>query len=137
MIPADLSPFISHLWQSTLFALAVWILTIALRQNRAAVRYWLWLVASVKFLLPFSLLVSLGGQLGWRSASAAVQPQLAAAVAAISKSLFSVPAGISPLRSASVNGRELPIILVAVLLSGLMLWLIFWARLLLQIRAVQ
>src|SRR5438105_3997880 len=116
MIPADLSPFISHLWQSTLFALAVWILTLALRQNRAAVRYWLWLVASVKFLLPFSLLVSLGGQLGWRSASAAVQPQLAAAVAAISKS-FSVSAEISPLRSASVNGSELPIILVAVWLS--------------------
>ncbi|MGA7235683.1 MAG: hypothetical protein WBY44_08390 [Bryobacteraceae bacterium] len=33
-------------------------------------RHPVWLAASVKFLIPFSLLVSLGGQLGWRTAPA-------------------------------------------------------------------
>jgi bla regulator protein BlaR1 len=51
----------NHLWQSTLFAAAAWLLTIFLRRNRARVRYWIWVAVSVKFLIPFSLLVSLGG----------------------------------------------------------------------------
>jgi bla regulator protein BlaR1 len=50
----------NHLWQSTAFLAAVWLLTLALRRNEARVRYWLWLAASVKFLLPFSLLTGLG-----------------------------------------------------------------------------
>jgi uncharacterized protein (TIGR03435 family) len=52
-----------HLWQSTLFAAAAGLLTIAFRKNRAQVRYWLWFSASLKFLIPFSLLVSLGSHL--------------------------------------------------------------------------
>jgi bla regulator protein blaR1 len=70
MTYADLSPLAHHLCQSTVFAAAMWALTIPLKQNRAAVRYSLWLAASVKFLLPFSLLVSIGSQLGWRATSA-------------------------------------------------------------------
>ena len=48
----------NHLWQSTLFAAAAGLLTLALRNNRAQVRYWLWLAASVKFLIPFGALVT-------------------------------------------------------------------------------
>jgi bla regulator protein blaR1 len=51
---------INHLWQSTVFAAAVALLVLAFRKNRAEVRYWLWLSASLKFLVPFSLLISLG-----------------------------------------------------------------------------
>ena len=40
----------NHLWQSTLFAALAGLLTLAFRRNRAQVRYWLWLAASVKFL---------------------------------------------------------------------------------------
>jgi len=43
----------NHLWQSTLFAATVWILTLALRKNEARVRHRLWLAASLKFLVPF------------------------------------------------------------------------------------
>src|SRR5688500_15099402 len=64
MIPASLSPIANHLWQSTLFTVAAWLLTLALRKNRAAIRYWLWLAASLKFVVPFSLLVSTGSQFG-------------------------------------------------------------------------
>src|SRR5688572_14849219 len=53
----------NHLWQSTLFAAAVALLTLAFRRNRAHVRSWLWLAASVKFLIPFSALLWIGAQI--------------------------------------------------------------------------
>jgi beta-lactamase regulating signal transducer with metallopeptidase domain len=53
----------NHLWQSTLFAIVAGILAVALRKNRAEVRYWLWFTASFKFFIPFSLLMSLGSHL--------------------------------------------------------------------------
>ena len=53
----------NHLWQSTLFAACVALLTLAFRRNRAHVRYWLWLAASVKFLIPFSALLWVGAQM--------------------------------------------------------------------------
>jgi len=55
----------NHLWQSTLFAAAAGLLTVAFRKNRAAARYWLWFCASFKFFVPFALLVSLGSHLQW------------------------------------------------------------------------
>ena len=50
----------NHIWQSTVFAVLVWVVTLLLRNDQAKVRYRLWMTASVKFLLPFSLLISLG-----------------------------------------------------------------------------
>jgi uncharacterized protein (TIGR03435 family) len=64
----------NHLWQSTVFCLAVAITAFLLRPNRAHVRYALWFAASVKFLLPFSLLVSLGALVPIRTASPASAP---------------------------------------------------------------
>jgi beta-lactamase regulating signal transducer with metallopeptidase domain len=58
---------IDHIWQSTLFALAVGLLTLAFRRNRARVRFALWFAASVKFLVPFSVVVWLGS---WIESSA-------------------------------------------------------------------
>ena len=64
-----------HLWQSTLFALAAALLTLAFRKNRAQVRYWLWLSASLKFLLPFALLMNFGTSLHpWVPVTAPVIP---------------------------------------------------------------
>jgi uncharacterized protein (TIGR03435 family) len=53
----------NHLWQSTAVAAVAWVVTLLLRRNQARVRYGVWVAASVKFLLPFSLLVGLGGML--------------------------------------------------------------------------
>lgn len=50
----------NHLWQSTVFAGAVAIGGVILRRHSPRLRYWLWLAASLKFLIPFSLLVSTG-----------------------------------------------------------------------------
>jgi hypothetical protein len=49
----------NHLWQSTMFAIVAGLLTLAFRKNRAKVRYWLWFSASLKFFIPFSLLINL------------------------------------------------------------------------------
>ncbi len=49
---------LDHLWQSTLFTLCAGLLTLILRNNGAQIRYWLWFAASVKFLIPFSLLTA-------------------------------------------------------------------------------
>ncbi len=59
----------NHIWQSTLFALAAGLLTVAFRKNRAQVRYWLWFGASVKFFVPFVLLARLGSLLEWPAAA--------------------------------------------------------------------
>jgi uncharacterized protein (TIGR03435 family) len=51
---------INHLWQSSCFGLLAGLLAFVLRKNSPKVRYWVWLSASLKFLIPFALLVSLG-----------------------------------------------------------------------------
>jgi len=65
----------NHLWQSTLLAAAAGLLAVFLRRHHARARYWLWLAASLKFLVPFSWLVSIGSRVAWRSVSA-TQPSL-------------------------------------------------------------
>ncbi len=55
---------IDHLWQSTLFAMVVGLLALAFRRNRARVRYALWFSVSVKFLVPFSMVMWLGSVIG-------------------------------------------------------------------------
>ena len=60
----DFGPGIgNHLWQSTLFVASVALVALAFRSNRAGMRYGLWLAASLKFLVPFSVLSALGGYL--------------------------------------------------------------------------
>jgi len=74
----------NHLWQSTVFAACVALLAWILRNHRASVRYALWFSASVKFLIPFALFMSLG-----RHAEPAVAP-LTPAIAAAARQ-FTIP----------------------------------------------
>lgn len=67
----------NHLWQSTLFAVVVALVTLAFRKNRAQVRYCLWLSASVKFLVPFALLIDLGSGLWSMFAARQIATELA------------------------------------------------------------
>lgn len=64
---------IAHLWQSTLFAGIAWLLTLVLRKNAAQVRYRILFIASIKFLIPFSLLVGIGTLVPRRAAVSSVQ----------------------------------------------------------------
>src|SRR6266545_4353838 len=87
----------NHLWQSTLFGIAAGLLTVAFRRNRARVRYWLWFSVSLKFLVPFSLLIGLGSRLDWApAAKRAAQipaPSVSSAMAQISQPF---PASLPP-----------------------------------------
>jgi TonB family protein len=64
----------NHLWQSTLFALLAAASTLALRKNQARIRHHIWLAASLKFLVPFALLVNIGSHLAKLNTSAETQP---------------------------------------------------------------
>lgn len=60
----DFGPAVAnHLWQSTAFAALAAALAFALRKNQARVRYWIWMAASLKFLVPFALLASAAASL--------------------------------------------------------------------------
>ena len=83
MTSAALVSLANHLWQSTLFTAAVWLVTLLLKSNAASVRHRLWLTASVKFLVPFSLLVKLGARLPLRTAPVASPRPVSVVVNAI------------------------------------------------------
>jgi bla regulator protein blaR1 len=83
-----ISELANHLWQSTLFAVAIGLLTLMCRKNRAGVRYWLWLSASVKVFVPFALLMALGARLEWASTAA---QQIATPAASVMLAHVSAP----------------------------------------------
>ena len=126
---------INHLWQSTVFALLAGLLTLAFRKNRAQVRYWLWFAASVKLLLPFSLLLTLGAYLG---RSRPVTGSLA--VPAISYTVAQVaepfPVTSLPIPSPHQNLDWIRIALVSLWACGLAGMVLIRLRAWLRIRAV-
>jgi beta-lactamase regulating signal transducer with metallopeptidase domain len=69
---------LNHLWQSTCFAMAAGLLAFTLRKNSASVRYWLWLCASLKFLIPFALFMSIGSQLHFAPSTQQLASRIAA-----------------------------------------------------------
>jgi bla regulator protein blaR1 len=125
MIPSQLLPFANHLWQSTLFAAAVSLLTLFLRKNRAQVRYLLWLAASVKFLIPFSILMDAGSHFA-RPSSVAITPVVSFVIEQVSAP-FAVggPLVTMPPDSASPT-NWIPAILVALWFLGFVTLVCSW-----------
>src|SRR6188474_1199675 len=87
-----ISELANHLWQSTLFAVAVGLLTLMCRKNHAGVRYWLWFSASVKFFIPFKVLMAFGDRLEWASRT----PQIASPLVASTLAQVSRPFVVDP-----------------------------------------
>jgi bla regulator protein BlaR1 len=113
----------NHLWQSTLFAAMAGFLAMMLRKCRARVRYWIWLTASIKFLIPFSLLVAIGNRLAWSPGSPVANSRLHFAIEVIS--------GVTP--AAGVPGlvHLLPTLVgvwVCGFLAVLSLWYVQWRK---------
>src|SRR5688572_6734339 len=71
----------NHLWQSTVCAAAVALLSLVFRHNRAALRYGLWFATSVKFLVPFAALAALGSLVQWQQAPAPIRSVVASPAA--------------------------------------------------------
>jgi uncharacterized protein (TIGR03435 family) len=137
MTAAAWLPLANHLWQSTLCALAAAILALALRNNSATARYRIWLAASLKFLLPFSLLVALGGQIQWNGATAA--PAFTPAVHQIGQAFAPIATtGVSFMLEQNSRASQIPIlpILSIVWLTGCVAVLFKWFGHWLRIRAI-
>jgi bla regulator protein blaR1 len=126
----------NHVWQSTVFVVATWLVTLLLRRNQAQVRYRLWLAASVKFLVPFSLLIRLGGFLTEQQ-HVAIGPQMTiySAIDLAGQPFSGIPSVTSAVHSVSLMERSamwMPVALAAVWLCGvvtvLLVWFARWRR---------
>ena len=121
----------NHLWQSTLFVVLAAILAFVLRKNQGRVRYWVWLTASLKFLIPFSLLIALGSHLARPKASTPAQAVVYSAVEDFSQP-FAGPempsiSEAAPPPAPISRFHLLPPIIVAAWLGGILVALLVWA----------
>ena len=127
---------LDHLWQSSLFTGGIALLTLFLRKNGAAVRFWLWFAASLKFLVPFAVLTALGDYLS-RQFPASLPPTLLAIRPAAEK--LSAPAKL--LVAPHADGIAVAPLLVGLWLLGLAailgLRLLRWLRLRAMVAAAQ
>ena len=134
----NLSPIADHLWQSTLFAAATGLLTLALRKNPARVRHWLWIAASYKFLVPLSVFIALSGYIGSATAPVITQSTLAVAMDQAVQP-FTSPA-VAPLLTAVPPPQSpLPSVLFGVWAFGFLgitgAWWVRWRRIRAAVRA--
>ena len=120
----------NHLWQSTLFAVAAGLLTLTLRENHARARYVLWLIASLKFLVPFSWLVAIGNRFSWHI-PASTAGATYSVIEQVGQPFTQAPApSFSPAPIAWLNLTHLAVILLAIWLCGFLIvffiWLLRW-----------
>src|ERR1700678_4300553 len=127
----------NHLWQSTFFAVAAGLLTLAFRKNRAKVRYWLWLSASLKFFVPFWLLMSLGSHLEWAPAAQKIATRIAAPSVSFAMEQISEPFPAGPPAAHSTQGHLdwAPIAILGLWLGGFVTIALIRSRGWLRIRA--
>jgi bla regulator protein blaR1 len=139
MIPDSLLPIANHLWQSTVFAGIAGLLTLLLRKNRAHARYCLWLAASAKFLVPFSLLMFVGGLVGRHSAVLPAPTRLPVLVEQVNEPFVAgVPPGAVAMLHASKSALVVPTLfaLWAIGCGALVFsWWMRWHRMQVALRA--
>ena len=130
-----------HVWQSTVFAVAAWLLNILLRRNPARVRYGIWLAASIKFLVPFSLLVAMG--LLVPKPKASIAPAVYTAMHVAEQPFAGIARISAPdvVHAATMWGRvvaNIPTGLVVLWLAGattvFFLWGVHWRRVSIRLR---
>jgi bla regulator protein BlaR1 len=125
------SSLANHVWQSTLVAVVAGMLTLALRKNHAATRHWVWLAASVKFFVPFALLVSAGSRLGPMKAPATPDVGVAFTVEEISQP-FAPPVILAApshgTQSRTPNGVILFTVVLGVWIGGMAAVTLHWTR---------
>ena len=134
--------FVNHLWQCTIFAGAAWLVTLALHRNRAGVRHAVWLLASLKFLVPFAVLVSAGSRFGWRASQIAAQASITQIVETVSLPLSVPPIAMENVVSAAgvpAGGSAILLLLLMLWLGGaaamIVVWIVRWRRVAAIVRA--
>ncbi len=127
----SLAPAVAdHLWQSTVFAVLAGLLTLLLRKEHARVRYWLWMAASLKFLLPFALLIGLGSLFALPDFHSHQQSATYVTLTQVSQT-FVRPAAIlipatAPVTETPGFSQALPGLLVVIWLVGFLIVLVTW-----------
>src|SRR5260370_5173282 len=104
-----------------------------LGKNHARVRYCRWLAASVKFLIPFSLLVGIGSYLPWLHRAEGTNPGFYVAIEEVSQPFTQPTMPMIPQGNASIGPIHLlPAVLAAVWLCGFLVvifqWYFRWRR---------
>jgi beta-lactamase regulating signal transducer with metallopeptidase domain len=123
---------LDHLWQSTLFALSLGALALLLRRHAASLRFWLWFGASVKFLVPFSVLMAIGAAL-----TLPVAPMLPNVPALEMLQDTAAPFTNAPAASVVPDGTTNWLtLLVATWAAGTFLALLLWGKRWLELRAL-
>lgn len=121
----------NHLWQSTLTACAAAALVLLLRSSEARLRHAIWMAASLKFLLPFTLLMAIGAQLSTKHVSPAAATPIVTTMIQISQPFA---AAGSALHARVPSLPKFPWLLALGLLwaagtaATLMAWTIRWMR---------
>jgi len=124
---ASIGPAVGdHLWQSTVFAMAAALLAVLLKKNQARTRYWIWLAALIKFLVPFSLLIALGGLLPRPQYAPVATPTAYAAMDTMSEPFAAEALPVTPIHVASSKKYTLPEALASVWLCGFVVALAMW-----------
>jgi len=100
------------------------LLALVLKQDQARTRHAIWLAASVKFLIPFALLVAAGNHLQWHKVSA-TPARFSVAIEQISQPFPSLPGGPLAAQSPRPSGRIVPVI-TAIWLCGSLALIVFW-----------
>jgi bla regulator protein BlaR1 len=120
---------VNHVWQSTVIAVAAWLLTLALRKNQAHTRYWIWLAASAKFLLPFSLLIATGRYIGSSIAKPISQPAVSTLMERITRPVSATaPIGAAVPAVVKHNGNMLLLFILSLWLCGFVIVAASWVR---------
>jgi uncharacterized protein (TIGR03435 family) len=130
----------NHLWQSTIFVILVWLLTLALRKNYARFRYWLWLAASIKFLVPFAPLIALGKGMSLSQAAPVAHrmisnPAIAGAIEQITLPFPQIDA-VSNTSALAHPTNLISIVLISAWACGVLLLLSSWTRTWWRLRGV-
>jgi uncharacterized protein (TIGR03435 family) len=123
----------NHLWQSTLCLVIAGLLTLVLRRNHARARYGIWLAASVKFLIPFSLLIGIGSHLARPRVLPQTEPGFFLAMEQVGQPFTTAATGSQAAEKSRPDTSEryrlvhlLPATLVATWFCGFVLVLFVW-----------
>ena len=130
---ATVTVLADHLWQSTVCAAIAWLLSLILKNNRAHVRYCVWVAASVKFVVPFAALSAFGAALAAHSPAAVTTRDWMFIAEAIGEPFSRTASAPSPTTAVAESGASVAVVLTLLLATWLVgcaavitMWLRRW-----------
>jgi hypothetical protein len=111
---------IDHLWQSVSCVALAWLLARMLATHPAILHLWLWRIAALKFVVPFTFLYALGAWIGFPVRHSAIPPP-----AALTRAADLVTPMVAPARNLDASATSPAVeVVLASLLAIAALWLV-------------